>query len=131
MTSNIDTVKRLNKASAEKDFKTLESLLHPDYTFKDPTTSFDNPKDFIDFMKSCPMDGSVKTSSFIESGDTVVQIVDCSMTKPAKFNMHMCDILSFKDGKLIAEEVFFDTAQIPEEVAKMASEAAPKAKKAA
>lgn len=118
--SNIETVKRMNAACRDKDFDTAASLLHPDYTFKDPAMSFYNPKDFLEFMKSCPMDGDFKNVEMVESGDKVIQTLDCVMTKPLSFEFRMCDILTLKDGKIIAEEAFYDTAQIPEEAKRIA-----------
>jgi ketosteroid isomerase-like protein len=130
MTSNVDTVKRLNAACQAKDFRMVESVLHPDFKFKDPTMTLNNPKEYLEFMQNCPFDGKLENATFIESGDKVVQILDCKMTKPSAFTMHMCDVLTFRDGKLVGEEVFFDTAQIPEE-AKNIAEKAMQNKKAA
>ncbi len=123
MSANIETVKRFNKACEEKDADAIAEFLHPEYTFKEPKMSFDNPKDFLEFMKICPFTGKPENIDFIEDGDKVVQIFDCSMSEPLSFTYRMCDILHFKDGKIIAEEVFYDTAQIPKDAVDIAEAA--------
>lgn len=121
MATNSDIVKRMNAACLAKDYDTIATMLDSKYTFKDPSMSFDNPKDFIEFMKNCPFDGGFENVEMIEQGDKVVQTLDCVMTKPVAFRFRMCDILTFKNGKVISEEAFFDSAQFPEE-AKQAAE---------
>lgn len=130
MNSNVEIVKRLNAACMSKDFKTIESMLHSEFTFKDPTMSLNSPKEYIEFMRNCPFDGNLEEPMIMADGDKVIQIINCNMTEPVKFTIQMCDILTFKDGKLYAEDVIYDTAQLPSEAKDMQTVAA-KNKKAA
>lgn len=124
--SNVEIVKRLNEACQAKDREAVESCLHKDFTFKDPTMSFDNPDEYVEFMMNCPFDGKLENAEMINAGDRVIQIIDCKMTRPSSFTIHMCDVLTFRDGKVISEEVFFDTKQIPEEASNAANSASQK-----
>jgi ketosteroid isomerase-like protein len=115
MTPNIDIVKRLNQACLSKDFDTVKSLLHPNYSLKDPMMSFNSPDEFIAFMKECPFECKMENVSFIAEGDKVVQMLDAVMTAPIAFRFRMCDVLTLENGKVRSEEVFYDPTQIPEE----------------
>jgi len=130
MASNIALVERLNKAAETKDFDTVKSLLHPDYTLKDPMMEFHSAKEALEFMKDCPFECKLENVEFVaESGDKVVQTLDAVMVAPVSFRFRMCDILTIEDGKVCSEEVFYDTAQIPPE-ARQIGEKAMKAKAA-
>jgi len=124
MSANIDLVKKLNNACESKDFEKAKSLLHPEYTLKDPQMRLKGPQEFVEFMQNCPMDGSMKNASFIEAGDKVVQTLDCVMTKPTSFTFRMCDIVTIKDGKIFSEETFYDTGSFPKEVLEASKQAA-------
>lgn len=115
MASNLEITRRLNEACMKKDLDTAVSLIHDDYTWIDPQVTVKGKEEFRRFMENCPSDSSVNNIQMYEAGDTVIQTMECACTKPVAFSFRMCDILTFKDGKVIKEETFYDTAQIPKE----------------
>lgn len=131
MASNVDIVKRLNQAAESKDFETVKALLHPKYTLKDPVMSFQSPQEFLQFMKDCPFTCRMENVSFIAEGDKVAQTLDAVMTSPVSFRFRMCDVLTFEDGKVRSEEVFYDPAQIPQEAKDIAEKSMKGKSKAA
>lgn len=130
MNDNIEIVKRMNKACETKDFKAVEALLHPKYTLKDPMMECKSPQEFLQFMKDCPATCHLENVSFVAEGNKVVETLDAVMTAPVPFRFRMCDILTIEDGKIRSEEVFYDTAKIPEEAKEMGQSAMNARKKA-
>lgn len=112
---NIEIVKRLNLACEEKDFDTIRQLIHPQYRLKDPQMQLNGPDEFIAFMQDCP-GGRLENIRMFEDGDQVIQTLDCVIDTPRSYRMRMCEVLTIKDGKVIDDETFYDTAQVPEEV---------------
>ncbi len=127
--SNIEIVERLNKAVELKDWDVVNELLHQHYKLKDPMMEFNNREEFMAFMKDCPFSCFLENITFVEDGDKVVQTFDAVMTDPIAYTMRMCDILTIEDGKVKSEEMFYDTAKIPEEVKALTQK--PTKKKAA
>jgi ketosteroid isomerase-like protein len=131
MTSNIETVKRLNNACQNRDFETVKSLLHPGYTLKSPDMQASSPEEFIKFMEECPAECTLENLTFIEDGDQVVQIFDMVSAEPVSYRVRMCDVLKLQNGKVRSEEMFYDTAAFPPEAKEMMEKAAKKKQKAA
>lgn len=120
MANNIDLVKRMNKAAETKDFETVKSLLHPQYTLKDPMIEFNSPQEFLEAMKDCPFTCSFENINFVAEGNKVVQTLDVVTTAPVSYRSRMCCIITIEDGKIRSEEMFYDTAQIPKEAMEIA-----------
>lgn len=116
MSANVDLVKRLVTACEAKDFDAVRNLLADDYRLKDPTMNIQGKEEMIAMLKSCPMDGSMKNAEYLDAGDRVVLTADCAMTQPKAFTWRVCDVVTIKNGKVAAEEMFYDTAQLPKEV---------------
>lgn len=131
MSKGIDLVKRFNLACETRDFDTIESMLHPSYTLLDPIMSFDNPQDFIRFMKDCTFTCSLQDVSFVEQGNKVAQTLDAVMTAPVPYRFRMCDIITIEEGKIRSEETFYDTAQIPPEAKEASKRDLERSQKAA
>lgn len=131
MTNNIDIAKRMNKAAEAKDFETIKSLLHPQFTIKDPMMECNSPQEFLERMKECPGICHFENTSFVSEGNKVVQTLDMVTTAPVAFRLRMCSILTIEDGKIRSEEVFYDTAKIPKEAKELGEKLMKDKKKAA
>ncbi len=116
MSQSIEIVKKLIKAFEIKDQATFASLLHPRYTFKGAMMQMNNPKEAVEFMAQCPFKAKHQNAQFHEAGDTVIQIFDWVVEEPFKGTIHMCSVITLKDGKVFSEELFYDSAKFPKEV---------------
>lgn len=125
MPSNLEIVKRLVAACEAKDMQAVRALVAENYTLKDPMMSLTGPDALIEMLESCPFDGSITHAEYLEAGDRVVMMADCTMTKPERFTWRMCDVLTVKNGKVVSEEMFYDSAQLPDAV-KNAAPGTPK-----
>lgn len=116
MSQAIETVKKLNQAFETKDKTALRSLLHPKYTFRGSVMSLASPEEAAEFLGQCPFKGKSKNIYFYEAGDTVIETFDWVVEEPFQGTIRMCDVIKLKDGKAIAEELFYDSAKFPKEV---------------
>jgi ketosteroid isomerase-like protein len=134
MNSNIDIVKRLNKACEARDFETAKSLLHSNYKLRMPGMQANSADEFLEQMQNCPGDAKMENITFImDEKDTgkVVQIFDMKATDPVPYSTRVCDVLTIENGKVRSEEVFFDSAEIPQEAKDMMEKAMKDSKKKA
>ena len=116
MTQAIEIVKRLNRAFETKDQATFASLLHPNYKFRGSLMQLNSPKEAVEFLAQCPFKSKSQNVRFYEAGDTVTQTFDWVVEEPFKGTIRMCDVITLKDGKVISEELFYDSAKFPKEV---------------
>ena len=116
MSQAIETVKKLNLAFETKDQATFASLLHPRYTFRGSLMQMNSPKEAVEFLAQCPFKAKSHNVRFYEAGDTVIQTFDWDVQEPFKGTIRMCDVITLKDGKIISEELFYDSAKFPKEI---------------
>ncbi|MCF8496251.1 MAG: nuclear transport factor 2 family protein [Alphaproteobacteria bacterium] len=130
MPNNVEIVKRLYDACMNKDFDTAKALLHSNYTLKDPMMEINSAQELLDMLKDCPS-GRMENVDFISEGNKVVGVFDAIAMEPVPSRMRMCSIITIEDGKVRAEEMFYDTAKIPQEVKDLMQKNMPGKKKAA
>lgn len=116
MSQAIEMIKKLNQAFETKDKAVFGSLLHPKYTFRGPLMAMNSPEEAVEFLGNCPFKAKSENVQFHAAGDTVVQIFDWVVSEPFKGTIRMCDIITFKDGKIFAEELFYDSSKFPKEI---------------
>ena len=116
MNANSEIVKKLFDACSKKDFETVRSLTHPGYSLKDPLMELHGADELIEMLKSCP-GGSVENLTLITEGDKVVSVFDGLTEGQPK--MRMCSVITLADGKVKSEEMFYDTAKIPQDMKNM------------
>ena len=75
-----------------------------------------SPKEAVEFLAQCPFKSKNQNVRFYEVGDTVVQTFDWVVEEPFKGTIRMCDVITLKDGKVISEELFYDSAKFPKEI---------------
>lgn len=115
MNQAVELVKRVNQALEAKDIKTYRSLLHSNYKFKGPMMEMNDPDEAAAIMEACPFTYRNENVVYISEGEKVVAVSDWVVTAPVKFSIHMAEYLTIKDGKILASELFFDTAKFPAE----------------
>ena len=115
MPENIEIVKKLNQAFDRRDSKAFRALLHDSYTFRGPMMQFSSADEAAAFMSQCPMRAHNENVTFISESGRVVQAFDWKVTEPFQKTIRMCEILTLKEGKVVASELFYDSAQFPEE----------------
>jgi ketosteroid isomerase-like protein len=114
MSKQIETVKALNHAFTVKDAQAFRALLHDQYTFRGAMMNMDSPDEAAGMLANCPFKASHQNAQFHEAGDTVVQTFDWVVTEPIQETIRMCSVITFRDGKIFHEELFYDTAKFPE-----------------
>src|SRR5688572_9832073 len=119
MTKNTEVIKRLFDACNKLDFETARTLVHDDYSLKDPMMELHGGDELIAMMKSCP--GRAENITFISEGDKVVSLFDGVMEGQPR--MRMCSVTTIEDGKVKSEEMFYDTAKVPQEMKDMMQKA--------
>ena len=110
-----DLVKRVNKALETKDIKTYRSLLHSDYRFRGPMMELNDPDEAAAVMEACPFTYRNENAVYVNEDERVVVVFDWVVTAPVKFSIHVVEYWSVNDGKVLASELFFDTAKFPAE----------------
>ncbi len=130
MQKNAEIVKKLYDACMNKDFNTVKSLLHPNYRLKDPMMELNSAQELIDMLKLCPA-GRMENVDFVAEGDKVVGTFDAITTEPVSSRMRMCSVITMEGGKVRSEEMFYDTAKIPQELIELMQKTMPDKTKAA
>lgn len=114
--NTLDIVKKAYDAWEAKDIEALRPLLHNDYKAKMPggmeINGIEGAKECIE---ACPMESHSENEEYITEGDKVIRIWDMVTTKPSEFRMRMAELNIVKDGKVLFNEAFFDTKQMPKE----------------
>jgi ketosteroid isomerase-like protein len=116
MNENSEIVKKMFDACNKKDFETVRALVHDDYTLKDPMMELHSADEMIEMMKSMPP-GMAENITMIAEGDKVVSLFDGTMEAQPK--MRMCSVITMEGGKVKSEEMFYDTAKVPQEMKDM------------
>ncbi|MEZ0262794.1 MAG: nuclear transport factor 2 family protein [Alphaproteobacteria bacterium] len=114
MGENIEIAEKVFEACQKKDFDALKELVDEDYTLTDPMMELHGVDELIEMIKACPGGGGFENMTRIADGETVVSLFDGTM--PGQKPMRMCSVMTIKDGKLIAEEMIYDTAQVPQKM---------------
>lgn len=129
---NVEIVKKLFKACESKDFTTVKSLIQADYSLKDPMMELHSADEMIAMMKDCPSDMKVKNLEVMAVGDDkVVSTFESTMSESGAEPLRMCSIVTLKSGKIAKEEMFYDTAKIPQKFKDMMKNSSAGTKKAA
>lgn len=116
MSQKIETVKKLHRAYETKDVQTFRALLHDQYTFHGPMMEVNGADEAAQTFTNCPFQGSNENVRFYEAGDHVIHTFDWVVREPFQASIRMCSVITFKDGRVFAEELFYDSAQFPQEV---------------
>lgn len=114
MGENIEIAEKVFEACQKKDFDALKELVDENYTLKDPMMELHGVDELIEMIKACPGGGGFENMTRIADGETVMNLFDGTM--PGQQPMRMLSVMTIKDGKLIAEEMLYDTAKVPQEM---------------
>ncbi|MGQ0526407.1 MAG: nuclear transport factor 2 family protein [Alphaproteobacteria bacterium] len=128
-TDNKKIVKDLIDACMNKDFDSVRRLTHKDYTLKDPMMTANGVDELIAMMENCPSDGKIENLEIYADGNTVISTFDGTNSEPPT-RMRMCSIIQVENGKVKSEEMFYDSAKIPQDMKEQMKNTAP-GKKAA
>jgi ketosteroid isomerase-like protein len=116
MSTSMDVVKRAYKAWETKDEATLLEVLSLDYRAIIPGgMSIEGHEGVKKMLKQCPDDVTSKDEQYIEQGDKIVRIWTCVFTQPSSAAVRMAELNVVKDGKVVFNEAFMDTAALPKE----------------
>ena len=129
MTDNAKIARQMFDACMNKDFESAKKLLHPQYTLKDPMMKINGPDEMIEMMKNCPFESGMEDIKIVADGDTVVSTF--TMTSPNGPPLRMCSVARMENGQFRSEEMFYDTAQIPQEMKDAARQNMPQGDKRA
>lgn len=131
MANNLQLVKQYFDACAKKDGNALQSLVHPDYSLKDPIFQLSGQKDLIKMIEECPFECSLENMSFISEGDKVAATFENVSADSPFDRLRMCSVMTIENGKIKSEEMFYDSAKIPQEMKDSMKNFMPGKKKAA
>lgn len=113
MANNTQIAKEIFEACMNKDVAKMRTLFDPNYKLQDPMMKISNLDDMIAMVENCPGDGKMEDLEMISQDDKVV----ATFTNKFSGNtMRMCSVMTFKNGKLAAEEMFYDTSKIPQDM---------------
>lgn len=112
----LETVKKAYVAWEAKDADALAEILHPDYKATMPggmeIVGIEGAKQCVE---SCPFDGHSENVTYVTEGNNVVRMWDFVATAPLQFRARMAELSVVKDGKVIFNEAYFDSAAFPKE----------------
>jgi ketosteroid isomerase-like protein len=112
----MDVVKRAYKAWETKDEATLLEVLSPDYRAIIPGgMNIEGHEGVKKMLKECPDDVTSSDEQYIEQGDKIVRIWTCVFKQPSSATLRMAELNVVKDGKVVFNEAFMDTAALPKE----------------
>lgn len=116
MSKQLELVKRAYEGWEGKKLEILQEVLHTDYKGYVPggyiIEGIEGAKNCID---SCPFEDHSENVSYIGEGDEIMRVWDYVVTAPTPFRMRMAELSVVKDGKIIKNEAFFDSAAFPKE----------------
>lgn len=113
MNSAMKTVGAFYEAFGRKNATALRDLLTPNFTFRGPLMSFDDPDSYVAAMAQLPFEAEVQDSRFIADGDRVAHVFTWRMTTPAKASIPMCEVLELEGGKVRSSELYYDSKLFP------------------
>jgi len=123
MSDAIKLIKKMDEAFKAKDTEGFRATLHPEYSFKGPMMGFDNVDEAVAFVENCPFEFHNENETYAEQGDKIFRVFDWVVTAPFQKTIRMVEYMKMKDGKLHSAELFYDTAEFPQEaMAAMAAE---------
>ena len=108
----VETAKAYYRAYERYDRSFMEENLAADFTFTSP---FDDHIDRAAYFNRCwpkqPLHQKFDFVTVMQDGDRVFVAYDCTMRRPNDLHPSMrfrnAELMTFRDGKLIATEVFF------------------------
>jgi len=116
MSQEIEVVKKLHRAFETKDAAAFRALLHEKYTFRGPMMEINGPEEAEQMLAHCPAKGKNENLQFYVAGDHVIQTFDWVIGEPVPSTIRMCSVITLRDGKVFAEELFYDSARFPQEI---------------
>lgn len=128
----LDIVKRAYEGWDNKNTAILEEVLHKDYKATMPggmdIVGIEGAKKCLE---GCPFECHSENEVYIADADglRVMRIWDFVVTAPQQFRTRMAELSVVKDGKVIANEAFFDPTSFPREVQEMTMTACQDLKK--
>ncbi len=114
MNQALDIVKSYHKAFENKNWEKARSLLHDSFTFDGPMMQIGNADEFMSKMTECEFTAKHKEITSVTNGDQIVMIFDWIVEKPFQDTIRMCEHFKIQDGKILASNLFFDTAKFPD-----------------
>ncbi|MCV0427009.1 MAG: nuclear transport factor 2 family protein [Roseibium sp.] len=105
---------RFYAGATAQDASMIRPLLTDDFAFKSPLMNFDNPDEYVAHLVGfC---GTVSDSRYIAEDNRVVHVFTLNATLPGgEAQLKMCDIFTFKGGKIALQELYTDPGQFPAE----------------
>jgi hypothetical protein len=67
-------------------------------------------------LSHCPVKATNENVQFYVAGDHVIHTFDWVIHEPVQSTIRMCSVITLKDEKVFAEELFYDSARFPQEV---------------
>ncbi len=113
MNTAMETVNAFYEAFGRKDLKKLREVLAPDFTFKGPLMSFNNPDTFVQTMASLPFEATVEDSRFVVDGNRVAHAYLWKMTAPAKADIPMSEFFEISGKQISSIQLFYDSKLFP------------------
>ncbi len=111
--SNIDIIKRFSEAFFDKKIEIINEVVGEDYWFKGPMMQMSSREELIGFIQNMPLYAKETSATYIQQGDMVVKNYTCDFSTPPIGEQELCEIFTVKDGKIIGNKLFYDTAPWP------------------
>lgn len=130
MSNNLELVKKAYEAweNKNKDNK-LREYLDESYVATMPGFKINGIEEAEKCAESCPSECKSENVVYVTEGDNVIRIWDMVSTEPVAFRLRMAELTVVKNGKIVRNEAFFDTASMPKEMMEQCDEKSAEAKK--
>ncbi len=116
MSKTLELVKEAYKAWESKDAEALKKVLHADYVAKMPGgMEIKGIDGAIHCLSQCPFESHGENEIYVTEGDSVVRMWDMVAEGEKGFRVRMAELTVVKDGKILANEAFFDSKAFPKE----------------
>jgi len=109
----IEVVQGFFKAINEGNMEVARNFMADDHKYIGPMFSTDNPEDFFKALGAFEMQFEVETQDLIAAENAVTHISILKIIEPVQASIPTCEVFDIKDGKIVRQRFFFDTALFP------------------
>jgi len=109
----IEVVQGFFKAINEGNMESARSFMADDHKYTGPMFSTDSPEEFFKALGTFEMQFEVETQDLFAAENIVTHVSILKIVEPVQASIPTCEVFVIKDGKIVNQRFFFDTALFP------------------
>ncbi|MDO5968555.1 nuclear transport factor 2 family protein [Flavivirga aquimarina] len=113
MRNSIEVVEGFFKAINTGDFNLAKSYMADTHEYNGPMFSTNNPDAYFEKLMAFDMEFAVETQDMIVAEDAVTHLATLKVLG-AQVSIPTCEVFKIKEGKIVAQSFYFDTALFPQ-----------------